>query len=178
MTPADIAEGRELLRRLVDVQALTMEDDPFADLRQWGARENLRRWAGDHAAELLDAEARAQKAERERDEAVARADRLEKSLELHTDALATAGCGVEREGRSKMRDISQVIDAMLKHVPADWTALRVQLEEIKRGAAYCAPEAMGRCWRKTYKVLENEIGALQFPWQRRVAGIFSGKETP
>jgi hypothetical protein len=77
-----------------------------------------------------------------------------------------------------VRNLSEVIDAMLAEVPETETALVAGLKRIKQSIGYVAPEGMTIWWRNTQSMLVNEVGVPKCDWQDRVANIFVGKAGP
>jgi len=80
----------------------------------------------------------------------------------------------ETTPKIKKRDLSDVIEALLVHVPETEEKLVRTLKSIKDSANFCPPESMGVLWKRTSIVLMDEIGQPTEPWQKRVSDIFSG----
>ena len=56
-------------------------------------------------------------------------------------------------GKPKPRNIADVIDAMLEHIPADETELRFDLERLKFNSHFTDPEIMRDRWVDGARVL-------------------------
>lgn len=72
------------------------------------------------------------------------------------------------------RNITDVIDSILKVVPEDSQTLRDRLVGVKRDAGFRAPEMMRLSWRALADVLEDEIGEPTLDWHHKVATIVQG----
>lgn len=77
-----------------------------------------------------------------------------------------------------MRDLTKVIEAMLKHIPVEQVEFRLVLEHISKQSVYTAPEIMPHRWQDA----EMAVNAALPPpdklsdWQRKVVDIWTGKE--
>ena len=73
---------------------------------------------------------------------------------------------------------SEVIEAILKHVPEDKTDLRRQLDGLSTDACYCPPEGLVYIWRRLRDTLQAN---LRLPpkqeWEVRVGQIVRGEAT-
>ena len=77
------------------------------------------------------------------------------------------------------RDISEVIDAVLLHVPVEETGLRASLAGVKARAAYMAPEQVAVAWTMAHQALiVAEVIPPSEAWHRHAANIFAGREGP
>ena len=74
------------------------------------------------------------------------------------------------------RHPSDVITAILKHVPEDRVDLRRHLEGISTDSCYCPPEGMSLMWRRLGDTL---LASLPLPpvvaWEIRVGQIVRGE---
>lgn len=73
-----------------------------------------------------------------------------------------------------MRDIAEVIDAMVKEVPPEEAALVAALERVKFSAGFKAPELMRDCWVDLVDTLEEQVGVPDVPWKHKLAAIMAG----
>ena len=74
-----------------------------------------------------------------------------------------------------MRNLSDVIEKMLKTIPTEAQTLRSRLGALQRTSQYAAPEEQSRLWRGAQQILTSEIGKPTEKWQKEVANFFSGK---
>lgn len=70
------------------------------------------------------------------------------------------------------RDIKNVIDRMLTHVPKEEKGLKYRLLAQKEDAVFTAPENPIR-WEKVSEILEDEIKYPEYNWQFEVLSIFT-----
>jgi hypothetical protein len=93
---------------------------------------------------------------------------------------------LERELNEKMvrmglgRYLPHIITELLKAVPnisCDHESLRSSLIALRESARHAAPEAMGYWWNGAAQCLTREVGVPIEDWQKRVADIYSGKES-
>ena len=78
-----------------------------------------------------------------------------------------------------MRNLIDVIDEILPHVPTSETLFIERCEHIKKGLPYKAPESQGMSWVYIQKSILSlcEITDSEhrprFEWQRQILSIFS-----
>ena len=77
--------------------------------------------------------------------------------------------------KPKERELTEVIDEMIKHIPQAWEDLSKTLKGIRDSARFSPPEGMGMWWEQATEALEDEIGRPTESWQMRVGAIFSGR---
>ena len=75
------------------------------------------------------------------------------------------------------RDVTEVIDAMLAHVPPGM-ALRAELAKLRTDACYLAPECMAVAWARGTNLLGAELGPEPPTdgWQAEVVRIWKGDQ--
>lgn len=75
-----------------------------------------------------------------------------------------------------MRNIIEVIDKMIEHIPVDQREFVVpDLEKIKVSVRYKAPEAIFECWNRCAAILKYHFGKPDTDWKKEIAAIFSGQ---
>lgn len=76
-----------------------------------------------------------------------------------------------------MRNIDEVLDAMLAAVPTEAAALRADLERLKRDVRYIPPEAHRVAWKRGAELLYQTFGdePPTEGWQGRVFRIWMGE---
>ena len=76
-----------------------------------------------------------------------------------------------------MRDLVEVIDQLLVHIPTDQEDLIKDLEYQKDSALYTAPEAMRFRWGKVAEILYEHMGEPPFEgfWKQAVLDIWVDK---
>lgn len=76
------------------------------------------------------------------------------------------------------RDITDVITAILAHVPESEKDLRIDLEDIHGKAMYTAPEVMRRRWHDLSALISREFhGVPLIGWQGKCVDILLNKAT-
>lgn len=70
------------------------------------------------------------------------------------------------------RNVRDVIDEMLIHVPKEEKGLKYKLMSLKEDSFFAAPEST-IIWNKISDLLEDEITYLQYDWEFEIASIFS-----
>jgi len=79
-----------------------------------------------------------------------------------------------------VRDIVEVIDKMVREIPADWELARFtvgRLRSVANSAKYTAPEDMQRLWNEVAGILEVNLGDTDEEWKWRIASIFAGRNS-
>lgn len=74
---------------------------------------------------------------------------------------------------NKPRNLAEVIDAMVLHIPKSETDTLAALASIRSSVLYAAPEMMQTWWREIQVVLQEEIGTPDVDWKIHVAAHFS-----
>ena len=77
-----------------------------------------------------------------------------------------------------MRNLVNIIDEMLRHVPETEEHLVADLTDLRSSTAYSAPELMGLRWRCGAEVLEEHFPAdpKDFnDWQKKVCEVWMGR---
>lgn len=74
-----------------------------------------------------------------------------------------------------MRELGNVIDEILSHIPLEHEGLISHLKSYKESSLYAPPEGQGIWWRHTALTLYEIIPVPTEPWELRVAEIFNGK---
>jgi hypothetical protein len=73
------------------------------------------------------------------------------------------------------RDPSDVIDAVLRRVPAQRSVLRTKLSLLKVESARAAPENKGPVWWKLKRLLESELSTPpKLYWEQQVSDVVRG----
>ena len=72
------------------------------------------------------------------------------------------------------RNPVNVIELMLKHVPAHYEDLRQDMEWLMRSATYKAPEQMLEIWHALQRILIDGIGRPDCAWKESVVEIMRG----
>jgi len=78
-----------------------------------------------------------------------------------------------------MRPLDEVIDAVLKLVPADFDQREVlvaELESIQESYPYTAPESVGDLWFRFATTLNVTLGDPDSKWKEEIADVMSGKK--
>lgn len=70
------------------------------------------------------------------------------------------------------RNVRDVIDQMLIHIPKEEKGLKYGLISLKEDSFFVAPENTV-IWDKIYDLLQNEIKYPQFDWEFEILSIFS-----
>ncbi len=77
------------------------------------------------------------------------------------------------------RDLGEVVDQMLEHVPEEEKTLRSNLGEIRRRVGYTAPELMQGMWVATHSILVKGLCTDDMDkldgWKLEVAKVFKGE---
>jgi hypothetical protein len=81
-----------------------------------------------------------------------------------------------RRTLTKRRELKDVIDRMLEHVPEEEWVLVDELRRIRTESEYVAPEAKADVWQRTHRVLATAIGEPTKSWEIEVTEIFSGRK--
>lgn len=70
------------------------------------------------------------------------------------------------------RNLTDVIDSMLEHIPNSEHRFRAVLADLQSSAEYAPPEGMSIWWSRTGEVLGNPL--LTDIWRKTVGEIFMG----
>jgi len=77
------------------------------------------------------------------------------------------------------RNIDDVIDKIIEVIPEQEDCREIlvtRLKELKRQAAYAAPERIGVKWNELGAILLNELGEeVDKPWKQTISDIMTGK---
>jgi len=77
-----------------------------------------------------------------------------------------------------MRELNNVIDQMLVHIPIEKKQLISSLLSIKNSCLYSAPEMMPHWWKRTEDILKNEFAsvgiAILSEWEKKTHQIWMG----
>ncbi|MEE9529000.1 MAG: hypothetical protein V3V88_02990 [Dehalococcoidia bacterium] len=77
---------------------------------------------------------------------------------------------------SKDRNIGEVIDSMLEHIPEEH-CLRDGMARVMLNAQYCAPEDFQRLWVEAAEYMHSCFGEKPSEeWQWKVCEIFAAKK--
>jgi hypothetical protein len=78
-----------------------------------------------------------------------------------------------------VRDISEVIEKIIREIPQDQQKgdLSRVLRRVSSSAKYTAPELMYERWNQVAEVLERYLGDPTEEWKRRIASIFTGRNS-
>ena len=74
-----------------------------------------------------------------------------------------------------MRKLENVIDAMVRHIPASETVLLEQLESVRESVLYASPETVRMWWLQTAEILTNRLGENKVPedsWEKAVERVW------
>lgn len=75
------------------------------------------------------------------------------------------------------RDLTKLLEAILKEVPVEEYEFRMRLEYIKKKIMYTAPEIMHHCWNEAEIAINNYLPepAKLNEWQTNVVNLWIGK---
>jgi hypothetical protein len=74
-----------------------------------------------------------------------------------------------------MRNITVVIDKIVKEIPPEHIEIVDALESLKRSCGYSAPEMITERWYEFCSILSGYIPNPEKQWELNVKDIFNGK---